>query len=121
MHAVPAAASHPLEPYIAMQSMDNRVLTYSTRDKFRANNRKTFSGHTVAGYACRPCFSPDGRFIASGDGQGKCFVWDWGSTRVARSFQAHDPGSVCIDVAWHPLEESCVATAGWDGSVRFWE
>lgn len=121
MHAVPAAAAHPLEPYIAMQSMDNRVLSYSTRDKFRANNKKTFSGHTVAGYACRPCFSPDGRFIASGDGQGKCFVWDWGSTRVARSFQAHDPGSVCIDVAWHPLEESCVATAGWDGSVRFWE
>lgn len=121
MHAVPAAAAHPLEPYIAMQSMDNRVLTYSTRDKFRANNKKTFSGHTVAGYACRPCFSPDGRFVASGDGQGKCFVWDWGSTRVARSFQAHEPGSVCIDVAWHPLEESRVATAGWDGSVRFWE
>ena len=121
MHAVPAAAAHPLEPYIAMQSMDNRVLTYSTRDKFRANSKKTFSGHTVAGYACRPCFSPDGRFVASGDGQGKCFVWDWGSTRVARSFQAHDPGSVCIDVAWHPLEESRVATAGWDGSVRFWE
>lgn len=121
MHAVPAAAAHPLEPYIAMQSMDNRVLTYSTRDKFRANNKKTFSGHTVAGYACRPCFSPDGRYVASGDGQGKCFVWDWSSTRVARSFQAHDPGSVCIDVAWHPLEESCVATAGWDGSVRFWE
>ena len=121
MHAVPAAAAHPLEPYIAMQSMDNRVLTYSTRDKFRANNKKTFSGHTVAGYACRPCFSPDGRFVASGDGQGKCFVWDWGSTRVARSFQAHDPATVCIDVAWHPLEESRVATAGWDGSVRFWE
>lgn len=121
MHAVPAAAAHPLEPYIAMQSMDNRVLTYSTRDKFRANNKKTFSGHTVAGYACRPCFSPYGRFVASGDGQGKCFVWDWGSTRVARSFQAHDPGTVCIDVAWHPLEESRVATAGWDGSVRFWE
>jgi pre-mRNA-processing factor 17 len=121
MHAVPAATSHPLEPYIAMQSMDNRVLTYSTRDKFRANNKKTFSGHTVAGYACRPCFSPDGRFIASGDGQGKCFVWDWGSTRVSRSFQAHEPGTVCIDVAWHPLEESRIATAGWDGSVRFWE
>ncbi|CAN0410613.1 unnamed protein product, partial [Hapterophycus canaliculatus] len=34
--------------------------------------------------------------------------------------QCHDDGP-CIDVAWHPLEPSWVATAGWDGVIKLWD
>ena len=102
-----------------MQSADNQILTYTTADKFKAVPKKTFKGHSSAGYACRPCFSTDGRYLASGDGSGKLYFWDWKSTRIARSLQAHD--GVCIDVAWHPLETSKVASAGWDGCVKYWD
>ena len=119
MHAITAAASHPTAAFIAMQSADNRILTYSTQDRFKAVPKKTFTGHAVAGYACRPTFSHDGRYLVSGDGDGKAFFWDWKNARVARSFKAHD--GVCADVAWHPLETSKVATAGWDGVVKYWD
>ena len=119
MHAIPAAAASPSTPFVAMQSADNQILTYTTADKFKAVPKKTFKGHSSAGYACRPCFSTDGRYLASGDGSGKLYFWDWKSTRIARSLQAHD--GVCIDVAWHPLETSKVASAGWDGCVKYWD
>ena len=83
MHSMPAVAAHPsrnlllvffplgtcfahfviscTEKWIACQSLDNQILIYSALDKFRQNNKKVFKGHTVAGYACQPNFSPDGR------------------------------------------------------------
>jgi pre-mRNA-processing factor 17 len=79
-----------------------------------------FKGHTNAGYACRMDFSPNGKYLASGDGEGRLFVWDWGSTNVYRKLSAHTDGP-CIDVKWHPTEASWVATAGWDGIIKLWD
>ena len=76
-------------------------------------------GHMVAGYACRPSMSPDGRYVLSGDGEGKVWFWDWKTTKAFRSIKAHD--AVCIDAMWHPLETSKVATAGWDGLIKYWD
>ena len=44
--------------------------------------KKTFRGHTNSGYACQIGFSPNGKFIMSGDGHGKLHVWDWKTTKV---------------------------------------
>merc|ERR1712216_494041 len=53
--------------------------------KFRCNRKKVFKGHSNAGYACQVGFSPDGRFVTSGDGDGKLFFWDWKTCRIFKT------------------------------------
>lgn len=59
---------------------------------------------------CQSCaqvnFSTDGRYVISGDGEGRAFFWDWKTTKIFRSFKAHE--GVCIGIEWHPLESSKV-------------
>ena len=116
MHSMPSISLHPSTNYLAAQSLDNQILTYSTRDRFQLN--KKFFGHIVAGYACQVNFSPDGQFIMSGDGEGKCWFWDWKTREVFRPLKCHE--GVCIGCEWHPLEQSKVATCGWDGLIKYW-
>ncbi|CAM9121899.1 unnamed protein product [Discosporangium mesarthrocarpum] len=120
MHSMPTTALHPSGGFWVGQSLDNKIISWTGRDKFRQLRKKVFKGHVNAGYACRIAFSPNGKFLASGDGQGKVYIWDWGSTKVYRKLQCHDDGP-CIDVAWHPLQPSWVATAGWDGVIKLWD
>ncbi|KDD75316.1 hypothetical protein H632_c749p1, partial [Helicosporidium sp. ATCC 50920] len=119
MHAVSAAQLAPGGKFWVAQSADNQLLTYSAGERVRPVKKKTFAGHVVAGYACQPSFSHDGRYLTSGDGDGKVFFWDWGSAKIARTLAAHK--GVCIGTAWHPLRSSCVATCGWDGLVKIWD
>ena len=119
MHSMPAVALHPNGAWLAAQSLDNQIVIYSTKERFRLNAKKQFRGHTNAGYACQVNFSPDGRFLLSGDGDGKLFIFDWKTTRIVRTLKCHD--QVCIGCEWHPLETSKVATCSWDGSIKLWD
>ncbi|KAJ6981446.1 hypothetical protein NC653_024747 [Populus alba x Populus x berolinensis] len=119
MHSMPSISLHPSMNWLAAQSLDNQILIYSTRERFQLNKKKRFAGHIVAGYACQVNFSPDGRFVMSGDGEGKCWFWDWKSCKVFRTLKCHE--GVCIGAEWHPLEQSKVATCGWDGLIKYWQ
>ena len=119
MHSMPSVAAHPEKEYMVCQSLDNRVVTYSTKDKFKFQGKKQFKGHNVSGYACQVNISPDGRFVMSGDAEGRCFFWDWKTSRFLKKLRAHD--GACIGCEWHPLETSKVATCGWDGLVKYWD
>ncbi|CAH9139991.1 unnamed protein product [Cuscuta epithymum] len=119
MHSMPSIAPHPNGNWLAAQSLDNQILIYSTRERFQLNKKKRFAGHIVAGFACQVNFSPDGRFVLSGDGEGRCWFWDWKSCKVFRTLRCHD--GVCFGTAWHPLEQSKVATCGWDGLIKYWD
>ncbi|CAI0386024.1 unnamed protein product [Linum tenue] len=118
MHSMPSISVHPNSNWLAAQSLDNQILIYSTRERFQLNKKKRFAGHIVSGYACQVNFSPDGRFVMSGDGEGRCWFWDWKSCKVFRTLKCHD--QVCIGVEWHPLEQSKVATCSWDGLIKYW-
>ncbi|XP_072981877.1 uncharacterized protein [Typha latifolia] len=118
MHSMPSISLHPNSNWLAAQSLDNQILIYSTKERFQLNKKKRFAGHIVAGYACQVNFSPDGRFVLSGDGEGKCWFWDWKSCKVFRTLKCHE--GVCIGCEWHPLEQSKVATCGWDGLIKYW-
>uniref|UniRef100_A0A0C9QWX3 Pre-mRNA-processing factor 17 n=1 Tax=Wollemia nobilis TaxID=56998 RepID=A0A0C9QWX3_9CONI len=119
MHSMPSIALHPNTNWLAAQSLDNQILIYSTRERFQLNKKKRFAGHIAAGYACQVNFSPDGRFVMSGDGEGRCWFWDWKTCKVFRTLKCHE--SVCIGCEWHPLEQSKVATCGWDGMIKYWD
>ena len=101
MHSMPSVALHPDTQHFACQSLDNQIIVYTARDRFRINNRKRFTGHHTAGYACQVAFSADGQFVCSGDANGRVFFWPWeGGRRTV--FKAHD--DVCIGVQWAPTE-----------------
>ena len=36
-------------------------------------------------YACQIGVSPDMKYVISGDGDGRLWLWDWKSTKVART------------------------------------
>ena len=91
-------------------------MVYSVGDRIRANHRKNFRGHIVAGYAIQPSFSPDGKYVTSGDSTGNVWFWDWKTNRVAKKFKAHD--SVVVNAEWHPHETSKVATCSWDATIK---
>ncbi|KAI0032483.1 pre-mRNA splicing factor [Vararia minispora EC-137] len=117
MHSMPAVTLHPSKKYFAAQSLDNQILVYST-DNFRQNRKKRFAGHSVAGYACQVGFSPDGKWISSGDGEGNVVFWDWKTGRIKSRLKAHS--KVVITHEWLPHETSKVITASWDGLIKLW-
>ncbi|KAG7452313.1 pre-mRNA splicing factor [Guyanagaster necrorhizus] len=118
MHSMPAVTLHPSNKYFAAQSLDNQILIYST-DNFRQNRKKRFAGHSVAGYACQVGFSPDGKWISSGDGEGNVVFWDWKTGRIKSRLKAHN--KVVITHEWLPHETSKVLTGSWDGNIKLWD
>ena len=127
------------EKYFAAQSLDNQILVYST-DNFRQARNKRFAGHSVAGYACQVGFSPDGKWISSGDGEGNVVFWEWKTGRIKSRLRAHS--KVVIAHEWLPHEtvrsrlhiyssvrrmltqhgvlKSKVVTGSWDGLIKLW-
>lgn len=52
MHSVPAVTLHPNHQYFIGTSLDNQIVTYSARDKFRQNRKKVFKvAHPVNNFA----------------------------------------------------------------------
>ncbi|KAF8343081.1 pre-mRNA splicing factor [Cantharellus anzutake] len=117
MHSMPAVTLHPSKKWFAAQSLDNQILVYSA-ENFRQNRKKRYAGHSIAGFACQVNFSPDGRFISSGDGEGNVVFWDWKTGRIKSRLRAHS--KVVIAHEWLPHETSKVLTASWDGLIKLW-
>lgn len=118
MHSMPAVTVHPNRKWIACQSLDSQIVVYAS-ESFRQNRKKAFKGHNVAGYACQVGFSPDGRYISSGDGSGNLVIWDWKSGRLLKRLRAHK--EVVIGHEWLPHESSKLITASWDGTMKLWD
>jgi len=118
MVSMPYAVHHPSEHLIAFQSLDNRINIYSTTDTLTLR-AKRFIGHATSGYACQVSFSPDGKYILSGDGRGYTVIWDWNSGAIAKRLEGHK--QVCVGVEWNPQSPTGLATCSWDGTIKYWE
>lgn len=119
MQRLLAAAHHPTEDVIAFQSLDNRIQVYAPLQDSLSQRSKRFIGHATGGYACQIGFSPDGRFIYSGDARGHAIIWDWTSGAIVRRLEGHR--QVCMGVQWNPNEQAKLATCSWDGTIKYWE
>ncbi|KIS66688.1 putative pre-mRNA splicing factor important for catalytic step II [Mycosarcoma maydis] len=119
MHSMPAVTLSPSGKWLAAQSMDNQILTFAS-DGFKQNRKKVFKGHNVAGFGCQVGFSPDGKFLSSGDGEGNVCFWDWKSTRLLKRLRGAHKEAV-VSHAWLPHETSKVVTASWDGEIKLWD
>ncbi|ORY87851.1 WD40-repeat-containing domain protein [Protomyces lactucae-debilis] len=119
MHSMPAVAVHPSQKYFACQSLDNSVVVYSAIDKIKQQRRKIFRGHGCAGHAIEIAFSPDGKYLSSGDAGGYACFWDWKTCKLLSKFAAHK--GPLTQIAWHPQETSKVATGGNDGVIHYWD
>lgn len=42
MHSIPAVAVHPNKQWFVGTSLDNQIVTYAARDRFRQNRKKVF-------------------------------------------------------------------------------
>jgi len=119
MHSVPAVNVSPNGKHLIGQSMDNKIITYEAFKSFKFIAKKQFKGHLNSGYAITPAFSSDGRWVMSGDVDGKLWFWDWQKCKNFRVLKAHD--GVCISAIWHPSGTSRVITCGWDGQIKLWD
>jgi len=119
MHSMPVIITSPDQEFFMGQSLDNQILVYQAKDKFKMNKKKRFAGHLNAGYACGLGMSPDMKYVISGDSDGRLWVWDWKTCRSLKQLPAHKGVSSAVE--WHPIEPSRVATAGWDGKILYWD
>lgn len=71
------------------------------------------------GNHCEVIYTPDGRYIISGDGEGKVCVWSFKTTKLLSRFQAHE--RAILSVQFLPHETSKVLTAGLDGVIKMWD
>lgn len=119
MHAASTASLSPDGTTWLGQNADNTIVSYSvTGPKVRQLKKKTFQGHSSAGYAIDVGMAPDGQYLYSGDGEGRVFLWSWKSRKVVKTLSAHQ--QVCVGCRWHPFEASTLATCSWEGSVKLW-
>jgi len=130
MPSIPALCAHPSSFLVASVGMDSRIgqwrISRRTGKFMRANDIST-KDYKAAGFACEPCYSPDGDFLACGDGdQGGIYIWrvkqrkGADAVNVSRIEGAHAMGSPVASVFWHPCFEGVLMSAGWDGKLKMW-
>ncbi|WFD29299.1 hypothetical protein MSPP1_000306 [Malassezia sp. CBS 17886] len=117
LHSMPAVGLHPTKKWLACQSLDSQILVFNA-ESFKQARRKVFRGHHVGGFACEVAFSPDGRFISSGDRHGSVVFWDWKSAKLLTRLEGHR--NVVMSHAWLPHESSKMVTGSWDGLIKLW-
>ncbi|CEP60664.1 Cdc40p LALA0_S01e16138g [Lachancea lanzarotensis] len=119
-YSMPHIAIHPENNYFAAQSMDNVIYTFSMKPKYKRHSKKKFEGHKCAGYGIGFTFSPDGRYICSGDTRGQVFIWDWKTKHQLKQLEVPDKKPVTT-VAWSPQETSKLICGGNGGYIYLYD
>jgi pre-mRNA-processing factor 17 len=118
MQSIVSVAIHPKDHFLIAQSMDSHIHVFDT-DKWKIHKGKKFVGHVINAYHCQVGFSNDGKYVISGDQEGKLWIWDYKSTKKMKTFKSHE--GVCIGAQWHPIETSKIVTCGYDNEINLFD
>ncbi|MFL5241993.1 MAG: WD40 repeat domain-containing protein [Gemmataceae bacterium] len=110
-HPIEAMAIEGKDETLALAAHSKDIVLLSVDGR---NPSSALRGHSYL-VTCL-AFSPDGRFLASGDEVGQVIVWDWKANKRYSSWTAYQ-GWV-KGLAWSG-EGDLLATAGNDGKVRW--
>ncbi|XP_069772535.1 WD repeat-containing protein 25 [Narcine bancroftii] len=118
-YTIPCMAVHPGEPVFVAQTNGNYMVLFSTQRPYRMNRRKRYEGHKVEGYAVGCKFSRDGTLIASGSSDGRVYFYNYLNAKLVHTIPAHK--QACVDVSFHPVHPSVIATSDWSGEIKLWQ
>jgi len=111
---------HPYKPIFFAQSNGGYIALFSSKRPYLLDKNKRFEGaHQVSGFHIGIDVSLDGNMVASGSANGHISFYQSESTAVIKSLKAHKQAA--IDVKYHPLLSSTVASCSWDGEIKIWE
>lgn len=119
LHSMPITKVHPHNKYFAAQSMDNSIMVFSAKDRYKTNKKKLFTGHNCAGYGIGIDFSPDGKNLVSGDSNGYAVFWDWKTQKLIKKLKVDE--KAITQVVWNIKEVSKVAFTGASGKIYYYE
>ena len=58
------------------------------------------------------------KYLASGDGEGSIYFWDFHTSKLLKQMSNIHKNGPCSALAWHPLDPTMIASAGWDGIIQ---
>ncbi|CAH1792307.1 unnamed protein product [Owenia fusiformis] len=101
------------------QSSGGYVALFSTTRPYKMTRHKRYEGHKVLGYNIGHDISPDGSLLVSGSSTGKMHLYDYNSSKLLKTFSSGS--DVCLDVTFHPVLHSTIATCDWNGNISIWQ
>lgn len=111
-----AVALTPDARTLAAASGDSYFKAIHIWDTTTGHELRTLTGHVKSFTSL--AFSPDGRWLASGDDEKKIELWDVLTGHQRRSLTGHTYG--VSDVAFSP-DGRQLASASWDRTVKLWD
>lgn len=117
-HAMPSVACHPSGKYVALQSLDNRIIVLGATEQFKSYKNRVFEGFNGGGYAVGLDITADGQFLAAGDAGGYVVIWSWRDHRTLTKIKAHK--KLVTSIVAHPQLPTGLISAGVDSSIHLW-
>lgn len=127
---------HPHEPRFVAQASANYALFFAATAPYKRVNKgksRFAGGHEVEGFGVQCSFRPDGAVLATGDANGRVFLYDTLSKRVLRRIDAfstssttHMRASACLCTEFQPststtTQHSRLVAGSFDGRLELLE
>jgi len=96
------------------------VKTWQFPSEGHHESMKSFPGNKTKNSSIVPDVSPDGKYLAVGDGDGGIHVWDWNTCALIKKFDCVHGGD-CSNVLWDLDRPGRLFSVGSGGNIRYWQ
>ncbi|KAI3641062.1 hypothetical protein MIR68_001940 [Amoeboaphelidium protococcarum] len=117
---ITSMALHPEGKEFVVQTCDGLCKFSNSSDQnYRVNRKQLFSieSTSIAKYHSRLCISPDGKYLATGDNDGRLIIYDYHTTDMVRKAKAHQTS--INQVLW--TQQFGILTACKDSNIKLWQ